>query len=71
MSANLFDQYARRAGALLDRAISERKIGYTVSARTTAEHARMHVTTDAERAELDNLLTECGTVAYRLHRGTQ
>lgn len=69
MSSYLFDQYARRASALLDRAISERKIGYTVSARTTAERALVWASTDAERAEVANLLAECGTVAYRLHRG--
>lgn len=64
----LYDQHARRAGALIDRAISERKTGYADSARATAQRARALASDAGEHRELDRLITEAVQVTNRLLR---
>ncbi|QGJ93857.1 hypothetical protein SEA_HANNACONDA_218 [Mycobacterium phage Hannaconda] len=62
-----FGRLIRRAQGLLDRAESERKIGYTLSARQTAERARLFASSDSERQSVAQLIAACGTVAYAIH----
>ncbi|QZD98101.1 hypothetical protein SEA_JUICYJAY_224 [Mycobacterium phage JuicyJay] len=66
-----FGRLIRRAQGLLDRAESERKIGYTLSARQTAEQARLFASSDSERQSVAQLIAACGTVAYAIHTGTR
>lgn len=67
--SSLFERTITRAEKLVDRALTERKIGYTVSATATANQAMALASGAAEQSRVLRAIESSGIAAYRIYKG--
>lgn len=64
----IFEQYIDRANGLIERALSGRMIGYTVSAVDTAQRALTFATSETDRGIVAGVIARAQAATYTLHK---